>query len=215
MLAQELQAEDLVPVEPVVHQVGELRHRIDDPPAVPDEGFVEEGNRVHLAVRQSGRAPDHDIGALGQCRLHQQRIAVFGDHIIGIHQGDVLALRQGNAQVAHDRPAFVGFGQAAEIPMTRLIGPADGQAVVGAAVIDGDDLDVRIALVQQGIEALLQVLRSVVDQHDDGKQRLHPVSPSTRAKGRPAQARQSSSCSMASRSNTGRPRVRLTSSRSR
>src|SRR5690606_37136986 len=115
-----------------------------------------------------------------------------------------------NPLIARDCATLVdGPGHAAEAAILGLILPADSQAAIRARIIHSYDLDISVALRQQGIEALAQIFGGVINQHHNGQQR---------AIGRALDHLQflaSRSGSTASISNTGMPHRCLTSSRSR
>ena len=88
--------------------------------------------------------------------------------VIGIYEGNVFSPRGANPLVPRRGRAAVLLLDADDACVGDLFEPGD--AVVGASVIDDNELDVLLALVEHAGHRCRQIGHRVVRRHDHGDQ---------------------------------------------
>lgn len=91
---------------------------------------------------------------------------VFPDDVVGIHKGDVLALRQLDAGIACRAHATVFLVDNVDAFARILV--ADDTGSVAASVIHEDEFPVRECLRQHALNGTTDVALPVIDRDDDG-----------------------------------------------
>lgn len=91
---------------------------------------------------------------------------VFPDNVVGIHEGDILALCQFNAGIACRTHATILLVDDADAFARILV--ADGTGSIAAAVIHKDEFPVRECLRHHTLNGTPDVSFSVIDGDDDG-----------------------------------------------
>ena len=109
--------------------------------------------------------PRHQLhaGAPGTVQHHFQHIR--GDHVVAVHKHQIPPGGLGNTQVAGPAHPAVGHVQHPEAAVQFSVVAADFQRIVGAAVVDQDDLKFGPGLRQEGIEAVSQPFLCIIDRH--------------------------------------------------
>ena len=164
-------AEELVPQRGVVEVCRARAHPVQV--ALPrDDAARRTGlqRRVHPVDPEKAR--DHEIAIGGRDgHLDEALDGVVGHPVVGVGEVDPLTARAGNACVARGGHAGVGLGNDVYARVGGGIALDNLQPVVGAAVVDGDDLQVSVGLVHDARHSALQVGRVVVEGDDDADQR--------------------------------------------
>ncbi len=84
--------------------------------------------------------------------------------VVGIEEGDEVAVAEGEAGVAGCAGTLIGLADADDLRE----GLGDGGAGVGGAVVDDDDFEGAIVLGEDAFDGLADVFLGVVDGDDDG-----------------------------------------------
>jgi hypothetical protein len=87
--------------------------------------------------------------------------------IVAVCENDELPSRQFDALITDRNPSPVLLAHYQPDPRIILIAPKYPQTVVGRAIIDNDDFNVRISLRNQGLHALRKVFGMVVARYHD------------------------------------------------
>ena len=91
------------------------------------------------------------------------------DRVVRVDERDPFALRSGETVIAGGRHSGILLMDDPEAWIMRGVIVEDRAAVISRAVVDADRLPVGKRLRRDGIEALAQVGRGVVDWNDDGE----------------------------------------------
>ena len=98
--------------------------------------------------------------------------AHLGTPVVGIHAGDVLTPRGGEAVVQRADDAGVCPGDDADTLVPVGVVVEDRQGRIGAAVVDTDQFPILKSLRQDAVDRLDQVGLGVVDGHQHGDARV-------------------------------------------
>ena len=111
---------------------------------------------------------DADVGVVLLHRRKHGRIAVFRNEVIAVQKGDEFLGTIGKSRVARGAEPLIFLPDGAEDPwIGGHIAVDDPLAPVGGAIIDEDDLIVVDLLMQERIEAFLQIGFDIVYWDDD------------------------------------------------
>ena len=138
-----------------------------------------------LEVRVLAAQHDVDLGVRVEVRDLDRRLVRLPP-VVGVAEADELAGGGSEAGVAAGPQALVGPAQHAHAGVAL----GQGRRAVGRAVVDHHDLDRRMVLGHEAVEALGQELLAVLDRHDDGDERVaHPATARPRCAASPLRSR--------------------------
>jgi hypothetical protein len=104
-------------------------------------------------------------------RAEQQLVGVRREHVVAVHEREVLPLGVVGARVAGRAEAAVRARDEPEAAVLALPLARDVPAAVGRAVVDHQDLEVGDRLLGQRGQARIEEVLDVVDRDDDADPR--------------------------------------------
>ena len=173
-------AEELVPDRDVVQQLGRPGHVGADLAAL-DRAGVQRRRRDALGADPVHRAGD-EVRARAFQRVQQHLVGVWGQHVVGVHEGEELTAGLLDAPV----PGPAGAAAVAVDQAEPGVGPGplprDLGAVVGGPVVHHDHFQVGERLPGDGGQAVAQHVTVVVERHHNADARkTHLAAPCARS----------------------------------
>ena len=128
--------------------------------------------KIGSVVIERDIATHCDVG-IGLTHGIEQRGGKLGmKDVVAVHHDDQFALHRVEGGVARGRMAAVGLVNDADARVS--VGPTVAQLsrAIGAAIVHHEDFEMRIALGDNALDALVQKSLRVISGHDDRYQRL-------------------------------------------
>lgn len=124
----------------------------------------------------------HPIAALDHIHvLCHEREHLFQhcavDIVVAVHKGEILAFGAVQTEVARSGNAAVGNMKDPDPLILGRYGVQQLGAAVRRAVVDDEDLQVRIGLARDAVKTAFDAVPAVVNGNDDGDLRLHQYTP--------------------------------------
>ena len=119
---------------------------------------------------------DHQIAAVLLGHAHQELRGVRRDPVVAVGKLKIGSPGVSHRQVPGRRHAAVFLMDHADPHIPRGVLVADGAGAILAAVVDEQQLEIRILLPEYAVHAAPQIFLRIVNRHNNGNHRVHSFS---------------------------------------